>query len=116
MTPEEEHMLKVLEENSVIATSEKNLRSKIDSICRSLENLSAKKARLEFEIRRQKKTLTRKREELKRVSKSNQAKVTLTLESQEANEDQKAEILRRVLRLDSRLLQESDRLLTKDES
>lgn len=113
MTQEEERLLTVFESQSVIATSEKNLRSKIDSICRTLENLSQKKARLDFEIKRQKKTLTRKREELKRVSKSNQAKVALTLESQGPSEHD-SEIESMIRRLDSRLLQESDRLIAQD--
>lgn len=113
MTQEEKDLLSVLENGKMIATSEINLRSKIDSIMRSLENLSAKKARIEFEIRRQKKTLTRKREELKRVSKSNQAKLSLTLENQNPVlfRFQAKERNLELQRLDSRLLQESNRLI-----
>lgn len=54
MTENEVILLTQLEEAQVISTSEKNLRSKIDSIVRSLENLSEKRARIDFEIKRQK--------------------------------------------------------------
>lgn len=114
MTNDEEKLLSVLESTQTISTSEKNLRSKIDSIVRSLENLSEKKARIDFEIKRQKKSLTRKREELKRVSKSNQAKVTLTLESKGINPDIISEGVLELNRLDSKLLQESNLVIEQE--
>lgn len=104
--------LRFLEENSVISTEDKNLRSKIDSLTRSLENLSEKKLRLEFEIKRQKKSLIRKREELKRVSKRNSAKLNLTLESGNQALANPGEITW-ISRLDSKLLQESDQALER---
>lgn len=114
MTQEEQRFLSVLEEKSVITTSEKNLRSKIDSLIRSLENLSEKKLRIEFEIKRQKKALTRKREELKRVSKGNQSKLVLTLEESEFGPKLVPEGNSELRRIDSRLLQESNRLMEND--
>lgn len=100
-----------LEENQIISSSEKNLRSKIESILRSLENLSQKKLRIEFEIKRQKKSLIRKREELKRVSKSTSKRLSLTIEAQNQNPEVLQEKLRELRVLDNKLLQESSRLL-----
>lgn len=104
--------LAVMENSGMITTPEKNLRSKIDSIVRSLENLSQKKIRIEFEIRRQKKSLARKREELKKVSKTSQARAKIALESgsclsQVLSESKALELKR----LDSALLQKSDQVL-----
>lgn len=112
MTQKEETLLLQLEETKVISTADKNLRSKIDSIIRSLENLSEKKARIEFEIKRQKKSLTRKRAELKKVSRSNQAKLSLSLESGAVVTDTspQEETLNLQI-LDSKLLQESSQQL-----
>lgn len=107
------HQLSILVENQMITTQEKNLRNKIDSIVRSLENLSAKKLRLEFEIKRQKKSLTRKREELKRVSKLNQAKVKLTLESGNLEQAKIETVLNDLRRIDAKLLQGSDQVLNQ---
>lgn len=101
-----------LAETKVITTADRNLRSKIDSITRSLENLTEKKARIEFEIKRQKKSLTRKREELKRVSHSNQAKLSVRLESGTLQTDLSPE--QEVLyleKLDARLLHKSHQQL-----
>lgn len=112
MTESEVTLLTQLEEAQVISTSEKNLRSKIDSIVRSLENLSEKRARIDFEIKRQKKSLTRKRQELKKVSSSTQIKAKLVFESSENFPGVQLSDRRPELRvLDSRLLQESSRVL-----
>lgn len=73
--------LELLERANLINDSEKNLRSKIDSIIRSIENLSEKKLRIEFEIKKQKQSLERKRQELKKSSKSTKLKVKAALES-----------------------------------
>lgn len=112
MTDSEITLLTQLEESQVISTSEKNLRSKIDSIVRSIENLSEKRARIDFEIKRQKKSLSRKRQELKKVSSSTQIKAKLTLESSKDFPGFELQDKRPALRvLDSRLLQESSRVL-----
>lgn len=112
MTENEVILLTQLEEAQVISTSEKNLRSKIDSIVRSLENLSEKRARIDFEIKRQKRSLTRKRQELKKVSSSTQMKAHLTLESTKDFPGLRLTDKRSELRvLDSKLLQESSRVL-----
>lgn len=112
MTESEITLLTQLEESQVISTSEKNLRSKIDSIVRSIENLSEKRARIDFEIKRQKKSLTRKRQELKKVSSSTQVKAKLTLEQTKDFPGFRLQDKRPALRvLDSRLLQESSRVL-----
>lgn len=68
-------------ESSVPQNSKQNLESKIESLIRSIENLSEKKVRIEFELKRQKRSLARKREELKRVSHSIRTKVGIRLES-----------------------------------
>lgn len=114
ITEDQEKTLIYLEKNSIITTEDKNLRSKIDSLTRSLENLSQKKARLEFEIKRQKVSLTRKREELKRVSKRNSAKLQLSLESGILSEVPAEKAIPWLPKLDSKLLQESSLVLEKD--
>lgn len=99
--------LDILVQEGVITTEEKNLRSKIDSLVRSLENLSEKKIRIDFEIKRQKKSLTRKRMELKKVTKRNQARLTVALESGRLTDLRPPEGQSLLAKLDSRLLQES---------
>lgn len=103
--------LSYLNESSLIKTEEKNLRSKIESILRSLNNLTSKKERIEYEIRKQKKALFRKREELKVSSKrlrkqgrslSESSNPLLLLEEEEYDDIQ---------RYDAILLRESSRLL-----
>jgi hypothetical protein len=111
MNPETKHLLDSLSESKLIKDPDKNLRSKIDSIVRSLENLSEKKLRIEFEIKKQQKSLIRKRQELKLRSKSNRAKLKVSLESQQISEDNCPQEIKDLLRLDSILLQESDRVL-----
>lgn len=112
MTPEDYNFdLTILEEAGIISSSEKNLRSKIESINRNLEQLQSKALRIDFEIRRQKKSLVRKREELKKVSKRNRTRLSKALES----ENQDLEIFdindSKLRSYDSRLLQESNQLL-----
>lgn len=99
----------ILTENTIPQNSKQNLESKIESIIRSIENLSEKKVRIDFELKRQKRSLARKREELKRVSKSSQAKVTLSLEqlNQATTETSSIEGYKRT----QLLLQESARIL-----
>lgn len=112
MLPEDyKEDLDFLREAKVITTADKNLRCKIDSILRSLENLSAKKLRIEYEIKKQKKSLLRKRQELKKVSKSNQKKLTIALESGNLIESPSEEELSFLRRLDSILLEESSQQL-----
>lgn len=111
MTPEEQKFLIALTESNIISDSEKNLRSKIDSIVRSIENLTEKKLRIDFEIRRQKKTLTRKREELKRVSKRNTARASLTLESSEPNGVPDLTDVQVLDKFDQQLLERSFRII-----
>lgn len=112
MTESDLNLLNLMEESGVISTSEKNLRSKIDSITRSLENLSEKKARIDFEIKRQKRSLTRKRAELKKSQRSTQAKFSLSLESGRIYPGPISQIDPRDIQvLDSKLLQESNQVL-----
>lgn len=107
--------LEILEEAGLISTPEKNLRSKIDSILRSLENLSQKKLRIEFEIKKQRKSLERKRLELKRSHKSQTFKAKIALESSDSNLEQfLIKSLQEQLRLDSIALQETDLVLNQD--
>lgn len=97
-----------LTEAGVVNDADKNLRSKIDSILRSIENLTAKKLRLEFEIKKQKKSLIRKREELKKQTSSTRKKITLKLESGAPVEEIPSnEEIQKLRRIDSKLLQES---------
>lgn len=114
ITKDDDLDLTFLEENSIITTEDKNLRSKIDSLTRSLENLSQKKMRLEFEIKRQKKSLIRKREELKRVSKRNTVKLKLALEAGNLVSYPTEEQITWLRKFDSNLLQESNLVLEKN--
>lgn len=82
----DQKIIQLFEETGQISSSEANLRSKIQSLLNSLENLSQKKIRIDFEIRRQKKALARKREELKRSSKTLTAKGSIHLEASELAE------------------------------
>lgn len=104
--------LQFLCESGVITTEEKNLRSKVESISRSLKQLSEKRLRLDFEIKRQRKSLARKREELKRVSKRTSAKLSLALETGELNSRfSPEEDVKELRRYDDNLLRESSLLL-----
>jgi hypothetical protein len=113
MNPESKILLETVTRNPRISDSSKNLRSKIDSIVRSIENLSQKKLRIEFEMRKQQQSLTRKRQELKKRSRSNRIKVRAALESSNTDleQDSAKKEIEELLRLDSILLQESDRVL-----
>lgn len=111
MTENDTNFLDALLEQKVISDSEKNLRSKVDSIVRSIENLTEKKARLDFEIKKQKKSLTRKREELKRVSNSTQVRERLTLESSSPAGYPDQEDLKVLHKLDQQLLESSFRVI-----
>lgn len=110
LNSEEEEDLDVdsLNEGTTIQNSTQNLKSKMESLIRSIENLSEKKIRLEFEIKRQKRSLARKREELKRVNSSSQAKVKIALESGSQAESEEIKKERREIQ---KLLQESARIL-----
>lgn len=102
-------------EAGLITNSEKNLRSKIDSILRSIENLTEKRLRIEYEIKKQKKSLYRKRQELKRSSKTTRRKISLSLESVSNSGSLPIELDSRELRrLDSILLEKSNRILEQD--
>lgn len=100
----------VLTETAIPKDSREQLKSKMDSLIDSIQNLSRKKLRIEFELKRQKKALARKREELKRTSHSSKAKATLSLEGSNLNpqlEEKRVEDIKRV----QNLLQESARIL-----
>lgn len=78
----ESNTLNSILEASGLPEEGQNLRRKIDSIIRTIENLQAKKVNLEFEIKTQKRVLNRKRLELKRVHKSQTSKLKVTLEEE----------------------------------
>lgn len=111
MNSEEEELLSIFEAGSLISNSEKNLRSKISSINRSLENLMAKRNRIDYEIRKQKKSLTRKREELKRATTGSPAKMKSLIQESGDDRSQKVLDFLELRKYDSKLLSESDRLL-----
>jgi len=107
--------LRRLEEAGLITTSERNLRSKLDSILRSIENLQQKRERIDYEIKKQKASLSRKRQELTRSHKSTIRKKALVSESSESNSSTVLiEDFKELQRLDSITLQKSDRILDQD--
>lgn len=89
-------------------TPKQNLESKIESLIRSIENLSAKKSRLDLQIKLSKKALSRKREELKRVSSSVRGKTRFTTQS--SVQDEMTESKKDRIRT-QKLLSESARIL-----
>lgn len=99
------------EATGVIKTPAQNLSNKVDSILRSIENLTQKKLRIEFEIKKQKRSLLRKKEELKRVQKSSRKGLQISLESQDPNLASIQEELRLFQKECSRLLERSARVL-----
>lgn len=105
--------LKALEEAGRIQNSETNLRSKCDSILRALTSMLAKKERLDYEIRKQKASLTRKRQELLRVSRGFKSRKK-TLRESTGTIDQIGNLEDWLIRYDSQLLQESARILDTD--
>lgn len=107
--------LKRFEEAGLITTSERNLRSKLDSILRSIENLQQKKERIEFELKKQKASLIRKRQELTRSHKSlTNRKVSVSEGSESDSSIVLSETFKELRRLDSITLQISDRVLDQD--
>lgn len=100
-----------LVEAKVINSSQQNLRSKMDSLLRSIKSLQEKRSRLDYEIRKQKSALLKKRLELRRETRSIRSKaptvhgstvnesLTLLLEAPE------------LAKIDNYLLRESARLV-----
>lgn len=105
---------KLNESNSIIQTPAKNLSSKVDSILRSIENLTQKKLRIEFEIKKQKKSLLRKKEELRKVQNSNRRRLKISLESADPNSESIQEEFDLFQKEVSRLLEKSARVLDED--
>lgn len=100
------------ESTTPINTPRKNLISKIDSILRNLENLSQKKLRIEFEIKKQKSSLQRKRDELKKAQKSLRVRTRISLESADSiSEFSSEQELDDYLKRCSRYLSETQRVL-----
>jgi hypothetical protein len=103
------------ESTSPINTPRKNLLSKMDSILRNLENLSQKKLRIEFEIKKQKSSLQRKRLELKKAQRSLRVKTRISLESANSiSEFHSEQELEEFLKRCSKYLTESQRVLDED--
>lgn len=107
--PYEKDELQVILENSTLPADAQNLRRKMDSIMRTIENLSAKKLNIELEIKTQKKVLAKKRLELKKRTKSNQVKLSAAIESGPIAE--LPEEYRIIQKMDQELLRESSRVL-----
>jgi polyhydroxyalkanoate synthesis regulator phasin len=102
---------RIVESSGIIQTPVKNLSSKIDSILRSIQNLTEKKVRIEYEIRKQKASLTRKRSELKKAQKSTSRRIKISLESSDPTQQSKTEELQNFQKQVSKLLEESARVL-----
>lgn len=101
----------LLESSGLINSPEANLRSKVNSLTEQIKLLEAKRTRLDYEIRKQKKSLVRKREELKKNSTSKRTKASLFSEAGDDLILSRSKVTSDLLRLDSQLLQESDRVL-----
>lgn len=100
----------ILIESGIIQDSERNLRSKIDSIISSIENLSRKQARIKFELERQRTSLTHKRNELKRHRKVYKARVSAAILDSKMTESLQREV--DILETSDRtVLLESDQVL-----
>lgn len=101
--------LEIWLESSSLPEESQNLRRKIESICRTIENLSSKKLNLELEIKTQKKVLARKRLELKKRSKTNQVRIQARLES--TGDEKEPKEVQELARIDQKLLRESASIL-----
>lgn len=97
----------------LIRTPEANLRSKVASISATLELLEKKKARIDYEIRKQKSSLVRKRQELVRASKSFKSKSKVLRES-EVDSPVSLNLETWISKYDAKILQESARILDQD--
>lgn len=113
----EEDLSSLLSEG-VITDPEKNQRSKIASLVSQINLLTQKKQRLEFEIKKQKEVLARKRTSLKGRRKtspnkksSTAVKASLSLEDFDLFNDLQEEELKKLKRIDDTLLSESSRIL-----
>lgn len=106
--------LEVLESTGSITTEESKLRSKLKSVIRTIEDLEAKRLRITFELKQQKKALARKRNELKKFKKHSQTKVKAAIESNVIVDSQERQDPLRSI--DDALLQQSAQLLKKLES
>lgn len=102
---------RIEESSGIIQTPVRNLSSKVDSILRSIQNLTEKKVRIEYEIRKQKASLSRKRSELKKAQKSTSRRIKISLESSDPTQQSKTEELRNFQKQVSKLLEESARVL-----
>lgn len=102
----------LLEASGFIKDPEANLRSKVNSLTEQISLLEAKKARLDYEIRKQKKSLVRKREELRRSSTSIRKRTSPLSEAGDEFLLSGSKVKSDLQRLDSQLLQESDRVLS----
>lgn len=94
----------------VITQPQQNLRSKIESLIRSIDNLEAKRSRIDYELKKQKRSLARKRMELKKDSKHLRAKTESALQSGALNESFHSRTVN-ILNQDSSLLQRSAEIL-----
>lgn len=112
MIPEvsKSHSLQEAASRKLISTADQNLRSKIGSLIKSIENLQEKRSRIDYEIKKQQKSLARKREELRRAASrlSVQKKKVL---SESDNSTLESYIFGVIQKIDSALLRESDQLL-----
>lgn len=102
--------LAALNEAQVINKPQKNLRSKIESLIRSIENLEAKRARIDYELKKQKRSLARKRMELKKDSKHLASKLESATGSGVLNEHVQRQI-QDLRNQDNSLLQKSAEIL-----
>jgi chromosome segregation ATPase len=102
---------RIEESSGIIQTPVKNLSSKVDSILRSIQNLTEKKVRIEYEIRKQKASLSRKRSELKKAQKSTSQRIRISLESSDPTQQSKTVELQSFQKQVSKLLEESARVL-----
>jgi hypothetical protein len=102
------------EATGIIQTPARNLSSKVDSILRSIENLTQKKLRIEYEIKKQKKSLLRKKEELKKVQNSTRRRLKISLESANPTQESIQEEFELFQKEVSRLLEKSARVLDED--
>lgn len=102
--------LQLLQENRVINGPEANLRSKVDSLIRAVKNLEEKKSRIDYELRKQKKALTRKRLELKNNSRGVKARVATVSETADLF-DTRSLWAPDLSKVDNYLLRESARIL-----
>lgn len=103
-------LISLNEGSKVLTKPEEALRSKMESQIRAIRNLEEKQKRLALQVRTQKRSLARKREELKKANRSTGRRLRTQLE--QGTLDESANLLAPLVdRIDNQLFLETAQIL-----